>query len=104
MTIYAVHDTTTGDLVSVRTIIADPLPDTLTAVALDAHDAAAVTSGSGRWDPTTRTIVPAPPPSPPADVAAAATEAIEALTAEGSNADPTVVAALTPVLEALARL
>jgi nitrogen regulatory protein PII-like uncharacterized protein len=53
-----IHDET-GAAVSIGTVIADPLPDGLTAVALSDADAVALTDGSGAWEPTTLTVVPA---------------------------------------------
>lgn len=47
---YAVHDAT-GTLVSTGTVIADPLPDGLTAVAVGE------TRPEGDWNPATRTFM-----------------------------------------------
>lgn len=60
MTVYAVHQTTGGDLVSVGSIVADPLPAGLAAVALSTPDAIALRDGTGIWDTTTRAVIPNP--------------------------------------------
>jgi hypothetical protein len=60
MTVYAVHTTDTGQLVSVGTVVADPLPAGLTATALSAGDGQALRDGTGTWDAATRAVIPAP--------------------------------------------
>lgn len=81
MTTYAVHDNT-GDLVSIGTVLANPLPDHLTAVALSDEDAAILTSHGGGWDPSTLTVVyvaPEPLPPDPVDELRSQIEAQQAL-------------------------
>lgn len=56
----AVYQNTTGQLVSVGTVVADPLPAGLTSVALSAPDEAGLANGSRMWDPATRTVVATP--------------------------------------------
>jgi len=60
MTLYAVHTTDTGQLASVGTVVADPLPQGLTATALSAGDGRALRDGTGTWDAATRSVIPAP--------------------------------------------
>lgn len=56
---YLIHDAD-GRPVSIGTVIADPLPDGLTAVPLDADDQAGLRAGSRRWDAATRTVTKTP--------------------------------------------
>ena len=49
-----------GNSVSIGTVVADPLPDGLAAVALDDAAADALLSGAGVWDATSRSVQPAP--------------------------------------------
>lgn len=58
MTTFAVYETNTGVLKSVGSVLANPLPAGLTSVALSDPDAVALSNGTGRWDPATRTVVP----------------------------------------------
>lgn len=60
MTVYAIHQTTTGELVSVGTIVADPLPAGLTSVALSDPDYVALRDNTGIWDTAVRAVVPNP--------------------------------------------
>ena len=53
---FAVYDTTTGALISVGTIVANPLPAGLTSIALSAPDVAGLRNGSRRWNPTSRVV------------------------------------------------
>ncbi len=55
MTTYLIHDAD-GKAVSVGTVVADPLPAGLTAVALSDADAAAL-GNTRRWDANTRTMI-----------------------------------------------
>lgn len=55
MTWYAVYNSTTGELVSVGTVIADVLPDGLSLVAIGES------RPDGVWNPTTYAFDPAPP-------------------------------------------
>jgi len=52
-----------GAAVSFASVLVDPLPEGLEAVAIDHQPAA-----GERWDPETRSIVQAPPPAAPPDV------------------------------------
>ena len=58
MTTRALVNATTGALVSVGTVLAVNLPAGLAVLALSAEDAAALLTGRGGWDPTTRTVTP----------------------------------------------
>lgn len=83
MTTYMIH--ADGQPVSVGTVIADPLPDGLTAVALSDDDADKLTREGWRWNPSTLAVdIPGPDPEP---------DPIEVLQAQ--------VAELTAVIEAL---
>jgi hypothetical protein len=57
---FAVYETATGRLVSIGSIVADPLPAGFASVALSAADAQGLRDGSRRWDAATRTVVPTP--------------------------------------------
>lgn len=59
MPTYLIHDQS-GAAVSIGTVVADPLPDGLTAVALSEQDAERLRSGAGRWDATSRSVVAVP--------------------------------------------
>lgn len=72
MTTYMIH-AANGQAVSIGSVIADPLPAGLTAVALSASDAVGLRDGSKVWESVTRSIVPAP-----VDVIAANRATIEA--------------------------
>lgn len=48
----AVYTSSTGELVSVGTVVANPLPAGLTAVALTQADADGLASGAKRWNPS----------------------------------------------------
>jgi hypothetical protein len=56
----AVYRNDNGQLVSVGTVVADPLPAGLSQVTLSAQDEAGLANGSRMWDPATRTVVPNP--------------------------------------------
>jgi len=55
-----------GRCVSVGTVVADPLPEGLSAVQLSDADGAAIRDGSGRWDDASRSVVAVPPTVPDA--------------------------------------
>jgi hypothetical protein len=63
---YAVYRTTTGALISVGSIVADPLPAGLTALDLGNDDR--LITGYGYWDPVTKTVKAVVPS--PVDIAA----------------------------------
>lgn len=64
---FAVCDRATGVAVSFGTVIADPLPEHLEAVAITAQPSK---SERTRWDPVTKSVVELPSPPPPRDVVA----------------------------------
>jgi hypothetical protein len=53
----AVYETATGRLVSVGTVVANPLPAGLTSVALSAADRDGLRDGTRVWDATMRAVV-----------------------------------------------
>lgn len=55
-----------GQCVSIGTVVADPLPDGLTAIPILDADAASLTTGGGVWDAATRSVIVPPPPVPEA--------------------------------------
>lgn len=71
MTTYVVHNN--GQPVSIGTVIANPLPAGLAAVALSDTDADRLLRQGWQWNPATLAvdIEPAPTPDPLADLAAA---------------------------------
>ena len=54
---YAVIVAQTGDLYSLGTVIADPLPPQFVALPLSDADADALNRGRGYWDAATRSVV-----------------------------------------------
>ena len=62
MTTFAVHDAD-GTLVSVGTVLADPMPDGLAVVQLDDVNATKLLREGWRWDPATLGVTIAPPSS-----------------------------------------
>ena len=64
MSWFAVVERATGILVSVGTVLADPMPDHLEALPLGESKFDSLTH---RWDPATRTIVTKPAPLPDVD-------------------------------------
>jgi hypothetical protein len=82
MTTYMIHNN--GQPVSVGTVIADPLPDGLTAAALSEVEAQRLLTGGWQWNPSTLAVdIPPPPePDPIADLAAQ----LPAATLEETNA------------------
>ena len=61
MAVTAVYQLADGELVSVGTTVADPLPAGLGSVVLSDPDWEALRDGTGRWDPPTLTVVAVPP-------------------------------------------
>lgn len=60
---HLLYNSTTGASVSIGTVIADPLPDGITALPLTDEQGAGLQSGSLKWDEATRTLIPTPPPA-----------------------------------------
>lgn len=83
MTTYMIHNN--GTPVSIGSVVADPLPQGLTAVALSDTDAARLLTGGWQWNPSTLAVDIEPPEPEP--------DPIDTLTAQ--------VAELTAALEAL---
>jgi hypothetical protein len=60
---HLLYNTATGQSVSIGTVIADPLPAHLTALALSDAEGEGLQNGSLIWDAATRSLIPTPPPS-----------------------------------------
>lgn len=58
---YAVYVTATGELVSIGSILADPMPSHLTVLELDPAVGQSMLQGTHRWNATTRQSEPTPP-------------------------------------------
>lgn len=59
-----VYVSATGEAVSVGTVVADPLPEGLSAAPLSPADADLLLAGGAAWDAATRSVVVPPPPVP----------------------------------------
>jgi hypothetical protein len=60
---HLLYNTTTGESVSIGTVIADPLPEGINALPLTDEQGEGLQNGSLIWDAATRTLIPTPPPS-----------------------------------------
>jgi len=60
---HLLYNTTTGQSVSIGTVIADPLPEGITALPLTDEQGEGLRNGSLKWDEETRSLIPTPPPS-----------------------------------------
>ena len=60
---HLLYNTTTGESVSIGTVIADPLPEGITALPLTDEQGEGLQNGSLIWDAATRTLIATPPPS-----------------------------------------
>jgi hypothetical protein len=60
---HLLYNTTTGESVSIGTVIADPLPEGITALPLTDEQGEGLQNGSLQWDAATRTLIPTPPPA-----------------------------------------
>jgi len=60
---HLLYNTTTGQSVSIGTVIADPLPEGITALPLTDAEGEGMQNGTLIWDAATRTLIPTPPPS-----------------------------------------
>jgi len=60
---HLLYNTTTGESVSIGTVIADPLPAGITALPLTDAEGEGLQNGSLIWDAATRTLIPTPPPA-----------------------------------------
>jgi hypothetical protein len=60
---HLLYNTTTGQSVSIGTVIADPLPSGITALPLTDEQGEGLQNGTLIWDAATRTLIPTPPPA-----------------------------------------
>jgi hypothetical protein len=60
---HLLYNTTTGQSVSIGTVIADPLPEGITAQPLTDAEGEGLQNGSLIWDAASRTLIPTPPPA-----------------------------------------
>jgi hypothetical protein len=60
---HLLYNTTTGESVSIGTVIADPLPEGITALPLTDEQGEGLQNGTLIWDAATRSLIPTPPPS-----------------------------------------
>ena len=60
---HLLYNSTTGESVSIGTVIADPLPEGITALPLTDEQGEGLQNGSLIWDAATRTLIPTPPPA-----------------------------------------
>jgi hypothetical protein len=60
---HLLYNTTTGQSVSIGTVIADPLPAGITALPLTDEQGEGLQNGTLIWDAATRTLIPTPTPS-----------------------------------------
>jgi hypothetical protein len=60
---HLLYNTTTGQSVSIGTVIANPLPEGITALPLTDAEGEGMQNGSLIWDAASRTLIPTPPPS-----------------------------------------
>jgi hypothetical protein len=66
---HILYNTTTGQSVSIGTVIADPLPEGITALPLTDAEGEGLQNGLLKWDEETRTLVPTPAPTVTAEEA-----------------------------------
>jgi hypothetical protein len=69
---HILYNTTTGASVSIGTVIADPLPEGITALPLTDEQGEGLQNGTLKWDEATRTLIATPPPAVTAEEAVAA--------------------------------
>jgi hypothetical protein len=69
---HLLYNTTTGQSVSIGTVIADPLPAHLTALPLSDAEGEGLQNGSLIWDAASRSLIPTPPPTVTAEEAVSA--------------------------------
>jgi hypothetical protein len=69
---HLLYNTTTGQSVSIGTVIADPLPAGITALPLSDEQGEGLQNGTLIWDAATRTLIPTPPPTVTAETAVSA--------------------------------
>ena len=64
---HLLYNSTTGESVSIGTVIADPLPADITALPLSDAQGEGLQNGTLIWDAATRTLIPTPPPTQTAE-------------------------------------
>jgi hypothetical protein len=60
---HLLYNTTTGQSVSIGTVIADPLPEGITALPLTDEQGEGLQNGTLIWDAATRSLILTPPPA-----------------------------------------
>jgi hypothetical protein len=60
---HLLYNSTTGASVSIGTVIADPLPEGITALPLTDEQGEGLQNGTLIWDAASRTLIPTPPPA-----------------------------------------
>jgi hypothetical protein len=60
---HLLYNTTTGQSVSIGTVIADPLPAGITALPLTDAEGEGMQNGTLIWDAATRSLIQTPPPA-----------------------------------------
>jgi hypothetical protein len=68
---HLLYNTTTGQSVSIGTVIADPLPAGITALPLTDEQGEGLQNGSLIWDAANRSLIATPPPTVTAEEAVA---------------------------------
>jgi hypothetical protein len=81
---HILYNNTTGQSVSIGTVIADPLPAGITALPLTDAEGEGLQNGTLIWDAASRTLIPTPPPSVTAE------EHLESV-GLGGNRQPTLL-------------
>jgi hypothetical protein len=66
---HLLYNTTTGQSVSIGTVIADPLPAGITAQPLSDAEGEGLQNGTLIWGAATRSLIPTPPPTVTAETA-----------------------------------
>ena len=64
---HLLYNTTTGASVSIGTVIADPLPEGITALPLTDEQGEGLQNGTLKWDEATRALIATPPPAKTAE-------------------------------------
>jgi hypothetical protein len=81
---HILYNTATGASVSIGTVIADPLPASITALPLTDEQGESLQNGSLIWDAATRSLIATPPPKQTAE------EHLESV-GLGGNRQPTLL-------------
>jgi hypothetical protein len=64
---HLLYNTTTGQSVSIGTVIANPLPAGITALPLSDAEGEGLQNGSLIWEAASRSLIPTPPPTQTAE-------------------------------------